>query len=196
MIEITTEDAGRNPVDSRSRRIVFVCHCLLNANSKVEGLAQYAGVHPLITQLAALGVGIIQMPCAEMESCGMSRWGQTREQYENVAFRGLCARLSDETLAQVQEYRRCGYEILGVVGVDGSPTCGVAKSASGRWGGEYAPTEWAEVVSGVESAPLPGVHIEALLERLEPLGIHFFAIDESVEGHHVDEVIRGLTATE
>ncbi|MCL4079453.1 hypothetical protein MX659_07635 [Coriobacteriia bacterium Es71-Z0120] len=193
---MTTEDAGRNPVDSRSRRIVFVCHCLLNANSKVEGLAQYAGVHPLIAQLAALGLGIIQMPCPEIRSCGMSRWGQTREQYENVPFRGLCARLADEVLAQVQEYRRCGYEILGVVGVDGSPTCGVTKSASGHWGGEYAPAEWAEVVSRVESAPLPGVYIEALLERLEPLGIRFFAIDESVEGHRVDEVIRGLTATE
>jgi len=175
---------------------VFVCHCLLNANSKVEGLAQYAGVHPLITQLTALGVGIVQMPCAEMGSCGMRRWGQTREQYENVAFRRLCARLADETLAQVQEYRRCGYEILGVVGVDGSPTCGVAKSASGHWGGEYAPAEWAGVVSSAGSAPLPGVHVEALLQRLGPLGIRFFAIDESVEGDHVDEVIRGLTATE
>lgn len=193
---MTAGSAGPNPVDSRSRRIVLVSHCLLNANSKVEGLAQYTGVHPLISQLAGLGVGIIQMPCAEMGACGMRRWGQTREQYENPAFRELCARLAEETLAQVQEYQRCGYDILGLVGVDGSPTCGVTKSASGDWGGEYAPAEWAEVVSDVETTPVPGVHISALLERLEPLGIRFFAIDESVEGHRIDEVVRGLTASE
>ena len=45
----------QNPdrADLRGRRVVLVSHCLLNANSKVEGLAPYMGVHPLIARLAA-----------------------------------------------------------------------------------------------------------------------------------------------
>ena len=75
------------PSDARGRRVAVVCHCLLNANSKVEGLSQYAGVHPVIGRLAEAGVGIIQMPCAEMTACGMRRWGQTREQYRERGVR-------------------------------------------------------------------------------------------------------------
>jgi predicted secreted protein len=182
------------PTDARGRKIAIVCHCLLNANSKVEGLSQYAGVHPLIARLGDAGIGVIQMPCAEMTALGMRRWGQTREQYESVAFVEHCERLSLDTLALAEEYQRCGYEIVGVVGVDGSPTCGVTTSASGDWGGEPAPAEWADTVSCAESAERPGVHIELLMDLLEPLGVQFTAIDERVEGHNVDEVMRALTA--
>ncbi len=133
------------------------------------------------------------MPCAEMTALGMRRWGQTREQYENVAFVEHCAVLAFDTLAQVEEYQRCGYEIVGLVGVDGSPTCGVTTSAVGDWGGEYSPEAWAEAVRDVDRAPRPGVHIEVLMELLEPLGVRFTAIDETVESHNVDAVIEALT---
>ena len=181
------------PVDARGRKVVVVCHCILNANSKVEGLSQYAGIHPLVGRLAGLGIGVIQMPCAEMTALGMRRWGQTREQYESVAFTQHCRELSEQTAEQVREYQRCGYDILGVVGVDGSPTCGVTTSAVGEWGGEYSPREWAAAVSDARTSPQPGVHIEILQELLEPLGVRFTAIDESVEGHRVDEVVEALT---
>jgi predicted secreted protein len=181
------------PTDARSRKIAVVCHCLLNANSKVEGLAQYSGIHPLIARLAEHDIGVIQMPCAEMTALGMRRWGQTREQYENIAFIQHCRELSRDTLAQVQEYQRCGYEIVGVVGVDGSPTCGVTHAATGDWGGESSPEEWADNVRAVDTAEKPGVHIEILMELLGPLGVRFAAIDESVEGHRVEEVIAALT---
>ncbi len=183
------------PTDARGRKVAIVCHCILNANSKVEGLSLYEGVHPLIGRLAEHGIGVIQMPCAEMTALGMRRWGQTREQYESVAFTEHCRMLADETAMQVAEFIRCGYDVVGLVGVDGSPTCGVNGSASGDWGGEYPPGEWAEVVSHVEHSDRPGVHIEALMELLEPMGVQFVAIDERVEGHRVDEVVAALTGS-
>ena len=181
------------PVDARGRKIAVVCHCLLNANAKVEGLSQYAGVHPLIGRLAEHDIGVIQMPCAEMTALGMKRWGQTREQYESVAFTQHCRRLAEDTAAQVCEFARCGYEIVGVIGVDGSPTCGVTQSASGDWGGEYAPENWGDAVRDIQSAPRPGIHVEILMELLGPLGVRFVAIDERVEGHGVDDVVDALT---
>lgn len=170
---------------------MLVSHCILNANAKVEGLSVYAGVHPLVGELAALGIGIIQMPCAEFAGCGMKRWGQTREQYEHPSFLALCEGYADEAYRQVLEYRRCGYDVLGVVGIEGSPTCGVTRSASGDWGGE--PASWDAVVATAGASPEPGVHIAALQARLAPLGIRFTAIDESIEGHRVGEVIAALT---
>lgn len=170
------------PRDQRSRRIAVLSHCLLNANSKVEGLALYEGVHPLVVRLAELGIGVVQMPCPEMGACGMSREGQTREQYANPTFMAYCADLADDTLALVQEYQRCGYEIVGVVGVEQSPSCGVTRSSS------------LERADATAADPMrPGVHMEALLGRLQPLGVRFFAIDESVPGHGVEAVIEGLT---
>jgi predicted secreted protein len=159
------EDGNTRPVDARSRRIAIVCHCLLNANSKVEGLAVYAGIHPLIAEFASRGIGVIQMQCPEMGACGMQRPGRTREQYEYPEFIQYCSHLADETLAQVREYQRCDYEFVGLVGVAGSPSCGVSQ---------------------------PGVHISALQNRLEPLGMCFAEIDEDAEGHRVDEVLRAL----
>jgi predicted secreted protein len=180
------------PVDARGRRVVVVCHCLVNANSKVEGLSQYQGVHPLIQRLAENGVGVLQMRCAEMTAMGMRRWGQTYEQYDTPPFRAHCEELSDQTLADVAEYLRTGYEVIGLVGVNGSPTCGVSRTVHGDWGGEYAPSEWANAVGETNVQRGSGVHIEALRERLEPLGVTFTAIDESVEGHGVEQVLKDL----
>lgn len=182
--------SGLHIEDRRSRRIVLVSHCVLNANAKVEGLSLYQGVHPLVAELAARGVGVIQMPCAEMGACGMKRWGQTREQYANPAFEELCASLADDTARLVREYQRCGYDVLGVVGIEGSPTCGVTKSAAGDWGGE--PGDWNALVARSATTAQPGIHMEALMERLAPLGITFTAIDESVDGHRTDGVLRDL----
>lgn len=189
-----TEGPGRPESlhDRRGRKIALLCHCLLNANSKVEGLAQYAGVHPLVTRLAEAGVGVVQMPCAEMGMCGMRRWGQTREQYGYPAFIAHCDRLAADAESTVDEYLRCGYEVLGVVGVDGSPTCGVSRSASGDWGGEPSPEDMVTMLGSATSSSVPGVHIEALQARLSARGITFTAIDESVSGHNVDGVMNDL----
>lgn len=176
--------------DARSRRVVLVSHCILNANAKVEGLSLYAGVHPLIGEFAERGIGIIQMPCAEFSHCGMKRWGQTREQYDHPSFVALCEGYANDAYDQVLEYQRCGYEVLGVVGIEGSPTCGVTRSASGDWGGE--PESWDSVVATAAASPQPGIHIAALQARLEPLGLTFTGIDESDEGHRVAEVIAAL----
>jgi predicted secreted protein len=37
-------------------------------------------------------------------------------------------KLARETAAQVHDYQTSGFRVLGVIGVDGSPTCGVRKT--------------------------------------------------------------------
>lgn len=181
------------PKDSRGRSIVLVSHCILNANSKVEGLSQYAGVHPLILRLADAGVGVVQLACPELHAAGMMRWGQTKEQYQYPAFEELCWNIADDAARQVSEYLRCGYKILGVIGIDGSPSCGVTKTCSGLWGGEYeTETEMLEVMRSAQALKEPGILMECLQESLSEFKIPLVAIDESVPGHKVDDVMQKL----
>jgi len=162
----------------RSRRIALVVHCLLNVNSKVEGLANYRAVHPVVTALAQRGCGIIQLPCPEMTHSGMKRWGQTLEQYDTPFFQEHCARLAEEAAAQVREYVRCGYEVGPLVGFQGSPSCGVTVTRSGEWGGHFDEERMAQIRARGERVDGTGVFVRELVKRLEPLGVVFTGIDE------------------
>lgn len=181
------------PPDARGRRIALVAHCLLNANSTVEGLASYPAIHPIVGEFAIAGVGLIQLPCPELLGCGMRRWGQTVEQLDFPAFQALARRLAGDVAASVAEFVRCGYAIVGVVGIEGSPSCGVSTAASGNWGGEPEPAAWAETVSQVGLAPRPGVFLTALHEQLDALSVPFVPAPDARDADACRAVVRRLT---
>lgn len=125
--------------DKRSRKIVVVAHCILNQNSRVLGIAYYPGmINEIVDVLRKYEVGVIQMPCPELTYAGLLRWSQTKEQYDTPAFRRHCKRIASGIADQVQEYSRNGFKVLAVLGVDGSPTCGVDETPTGYKGG-YSP---------------------------------------------------------
>ncbi len=67
----------------RSQKVVVLCHCLLNANVKVRPLASYEAVLPAILN-GFPSAGLFQLPCPETSFLGLSRWGMTREQYDQI----------------------------------------------------------------------------------------------------------------
>ena len=88
------------------------------------------------------GVGIYQLPCPEQRAWGgvPKRWmlmaygagGSLRGPAVRLALpfflrhtRRVYARLARRVAADVREYRRAGVEVVGVVGIGGSPSCGV-----------------------------------------------------------------------
>lgn len=120
----------------RGRKLILLAHCLLNANAKVEGLALYKGCLPeLVSFLASTEIAIYQLPCPELTSHGLNRWGQTIEQYDNPFYHHHCAKLAENVIREIKEYYQNGYKILGVIGLDGSPSCGVDITCSGDWKG-------------------------------------------------------------
>jgi predicted secreted protein len=165
---------------NRSRRIAVVAHCVLNANSKVCGLVTYPGaVEPMVSELIASGAGIVQLPCPETTFLGMRRWGMTYEQYDTPAYRRHCESILQAPVDELAAFSAAGYDIERVIGIDGSPSCGVHATCRGYEGGEvtYVPT--------CSKAPGRGVFIETLQAMLEArnLTIPFDAIDEdSPEG--------------
>ncbi len=82
-------------------------------------------------------ISIIQLPCPEITYYGVKRWGHVKDQFDTTHFRKHCRQLFSIYLEQIEEYINNGYEILGIVGIEGSPTCGVNKTCVGKWGENF-----------------------------------------------------------
>ena len=131
--------------DRRSKRVVFLSHCLLNENTRYLGGASRRGcVEELVQRYIAQGVGIVQMPCPEQHAWGgvlkphlLHVYGAARA--HPVAWRvaerlvplGLAytrlvyRRLATKVAAEIADYVASGFTVVGIVGVDASPSCGV-----------------------------------------------------------------------
>ncbi|RLE72008.1 MAG: hypothetical protein DRJ37_03795 [Thermoprotei archaeon] len=152
--------------DSRSRLLVFVAHCILNQNAVVKELAVAKGIlKEVVDALAELGVGLIQLPCPETGHAGLKRFWHTREQYDSVGFRRYCYYLAEEAVNTALEYENNGYKVLAVIGIRGSPSCGVTQTTTGWLGGD--PRKAGEY-NRVEGA---GVFMEILREVFESYGL-------------------------
>jgi predicted secreted protein len=90
----------------------------------------------------------------------------TRNQYDNVAYRRHCAEILRPTLDTLEEFAKAGYEIEGVVGIKGSPSCGVTETCEGYEGGEVegTPTCQRAAARGVMMAVLGELVAERGLE--------------------------------
>jgi predicted secreted protein len=112
--------------DSRSGKIAIVAHCVLNPNSRAQGLVRKPNITTAITNfLLRNNIGIIQMPCPEITYLGPLRKPRTKEEYDTSQFRKLCRKIARDIIHQIQEYNSYGIKTLFILGVEGSPSCGV-----------------------------------------------------------------------
>ena len=157
---------------SRSRRVVVVAHCILNANAKYLGGAKYPGANlEVVEPYLREGVGIVQLPCPESGLLGMSRWAMTRNQLDTAAYRRHCAEILRPTVDTLEEFARAGYTIEGIVGVKGSPSCGVTDTSEGYAGGRI------EGVPAHEHVVGRGVMMDVLAELLTECGLPLTMLD-------------------
>lgn len=157
-------------------KLVLLSHCLVNR------LAKYAPGgeenYRIPRWLAEHDIAILQMPCPEFTLYGGRRWGHVREQFDNPFFRSHCRALMDGVLKEAEEYRSLGHEVLGVLGIKGSPSCGVSHSCSNPdWGGEAGSDGTTGPAASVEE---PGIFMEELgtMLRERNLPIPLLEVDE------------------
>ena len=157
----------------RSRKILIVCHCVLNANAKIYPLATAPGVFTeVIMPQIESGCGLFQLPCPETTYLGMNRWGMTREQYDHRAYRAHCRSILESTLAQLSAFKQADYDVVGLVGMDGSPNCGVNLTCEGYTGGEIAsPDRIERQIESLRFISGKGVFMDELLLLLDQVGI-------------------------
>lgn len=129
--------------DDRGKKVIFLSHCLLNENTRYLGGAfRKAGVDELIDDLQKRGIGIVQMKCPEQKVWGgvlkekMLRGYGIKGTSLNV-FRKLYMKcflrrtkrkyrkMAVEVTLEILDYLKSGCEVVGIVGIKGSPTCGV-----------------------------------------------------------------------
>ncbi|MFB3881263.1 MAG: hypothetical protein ACE149_08360 [Armatimonadota bacterium] len=119
--------------DSRSKKVILVAHCLLNQNARIDRCAYFPGAMGDIARaLVDSDVGILQMPCPELECLGLDRSGRIRDGADIGIREALlgdkataCRELAKGVARQCAEYRKHGFAVIGAVGNDGSPACGV-----------------------------------------------------------------------
>ncbi len=117
--------------DKRSRRVVAVIHCILNQNARAQKCAVYAGANTdVIEVLARHGVGMLQMPCPEMDFMGLDRArGEDQTIWDIIDTpegHSFCRDLAKGVVDSIEDYLKNGYSVEAVLGGDtGSPGCAV-----------------------------------------------------------------------
>jgi predicted secreted protein len=157
------------------QKILFVAHCLLNTASKVEREPKEGAKQEEELRLAVLrkaldkGVQLIQLPCPEFTLYGACRWGHVYEQFDNAFFRAHSRKILTPIVLEMKEYLAHPekFEVLGIIGIDGSPSCGVSYTCRGKWGGELSRRDDLQgIIHTVHLAENSGVFIEVLQELL------------------------------
>lgn len=125
--------------DGRSKKVVFIAHCLLNQNSISDGTAIYpAAFKDVVDFFLNADIGIVQMPCPEFCCLGLDRGNvfgadspvvventRIRSAMKNNGMNMKLARLADYVVQQIKEYKKYGFEVIGIIGANRSPNCGV-----------------------------------------------------------------------
>jgi predicted secreted protein/putative sterol carrier protein len=110
--------------DKRERRVIFISHCWLNINTRFPQGAAFQGANePLVKTLLDSGLGIIQMPCPEYEVLGLEKYA-----YGDIVLEPLRAKFREVAqivVKQIQDYLALGFEVVGILGMNPSPSCGV-----------------------------------------------------------------------
>ena len=136
--------------DKRSRKIIYMSSCLLNQNRRFPGIAVSGGaIYEVVEPLLNREVGIEQLPCLECIGWGGvskksflrmiptyfryadSRLSPVIRSFSRVwlwNYQRLCKRAAKKVADEIEDFKNSGYEILGIVGADNSPTCGVTKT--------------------------------------------------------------------
>lgn len=142
--------------------IQVVAHCLLNPQTRVKGLVplDFRPDPPLI-----------QLPCPEALYLGLDRWAVTKNQLDVPEFRRFCGSLIMHYADMIEMLSSKGAGIR-IVGVAGSPSCGVLTTSAGYQGGKVRESHH-------EHFPGMGAFMEELTNELERRGIAFEARENS-----------------
>ncbi|PIS30047.1 MAG: hypothetical protein COT41_03800 [Candidatus Portnoybacteria bacterium CG08_land_8_20_14_0_20_40_83] len=129
--------------DERSKKVIFVSHCILNENTRYLGGAFRKGcIDEVVDEIQNQGIGIVQMKCPEQKAWGgIFKKHMWRPLGSKNTFlyklkgvllpffiwntKRIYRKLAKEVVAEIKDYIDSGFEVVGIVGLAGSPSCGV-----------------------------------------------------------------------
>ncbi|MEF9983844.1 MAG: hypothetical protein RR806_02265 [Oscillospiraceae bacterium] len=127
--------------------IYFVAHCVLNVasktihNSNEDYIIEEKKRQLFLNKIHNENAQLVQLPCPEFLIYGHNRWGHARSQFDNPFYIERCEELLKPFVLQALEYKKYPdeFNIVSVIGINGSPSCGVNFSFdSDNWKGEIS----------------------------------------------------------
>lgn len=169
---------------NRIKKIAIISHCIINQNSVVKGEYKDMNIFfPFIKKLFEENIGILQLPCPETECYGLRRWGHVKEQFDNCGYRKYVEKIVNSFVDIIKEYINNKYEIVGIYGIAGSPSCGVNLTCSANWEGEISSYKDKEdIISRVKMINESGIFMEMFKSILDKnkINIPFYDIDDFI----------------
>lgn len=161
------------------KKILLVSHCVMNTASKLKSFkatdekSEDKLRKEIVKTAMDNDIQLLQLPCPEFLQYGYRRWGHTYDQFNNVFFRERCREMLTPIILQVKEYLENPeeFEIVGILGIDGSPSCGVKYTCRAAWGGEFSGRDVTDVLHSCHLEEGSGVLMEVLKQMLEEEGI-------------------------
>lgn len=152
--------------------ILFISHCTINSYSKVVSFKEAEEyeyeLKDFLDFIYEKDIGIVQLPCPEMHCYGLRRWGHVKEQFDHPHYRKECRKLVEPITDQIIQYESNGFNVIGIMGMFGSPSCGVTNTCSGNWYGELGSNENLELMlSTVDRVGGMGIFMEEIKKILE-----------------------------
>ncbi|SHK24057.1 Predicted secreted protein [Geosporobacter subterraneus DSM 17957] len=112
----------------RAKKILFTAHCILNQNAVIRQWERAkGGFNTFIQKTLENNISIVQLPCPEFTFLGEDRPPMTKQEYDTEAYRRHSREILGIILKQFQEYLNHGYQIVGILGIQGSPSCDTLK---------------------------------------------------------------------
>ena len=144
----------RNFDDGRSKKVIFLANCVVNHNARMHQCAvQKAMVPSVIKWCMENEIGMAQMPCGETMTVGLGRDKDEpeveylRTALEQPVVTEMIDKLAESVVYQMKEYRWHGFDMLGVVGSNGSPTCGVTRTSRADPDNRFGPGQGVFIIS-------------------------------------------------
>jgi len=170
--------------------VVAVSHCILNQTTRwfwkgsggwVEGF-----IVKFLERLKPLGIGLYQLPCPEFGFLGNPRKPMTKEEYMSLpGFTDHCRKLAEKAVEDLTAFTRFSVDpklrVLAVIGVEGSPTCGVYTTSK-------------RTAVGSIRIPGKGIFIEMLEKMLKAKGLDvaFYGLDLKQQDETVARIVKAL----
>lgn len=171
-------------------KVAVVCHCILNQSTRAwwraGGVKREKGmISDVVGTLMNHGIGMVQMDCPEFVLYGNPRPPRTRDEYDTPEFRHRCREIATaacdamESFREKEQYPRV--EVVAVIGVENSPSCGV---------------EWTTRTIDGESRTFKGkgLMIEALEDAMRQRGLGTPLIGVSMKDAEREDGLRRLRA--
>jgi predicted secreted protein len=176
-------------MDDESDRVVMVSHCILNQSTRARwgggGARRDTGIlRNVLEMLMDEGVGVVQIDCPEFSLFGNPRRPRTKEGYDTPEFREVCGQIAGRVCDRIVAFQKTGpmgVEVVAVLGVEGSPSCGVGRTP--------------RIIDdeGVD-APEPGLLMETLMDEMRRMEIETPIMGMSLREGEGEERLRALKA--